>query len=119
MQDDLHEKLAALAHEQWSGWMRYLFEQCEETVEGDGIHMPRACVERWARQVNTPYTDLSEEEKESDRKEADRVLEILIAPAPVRFTIETPDLEGFKRSQKQLVAQMAQATDAARRRGDR
>jgi hypothetical protein len=65
MEHQLREKLAALV------------AQCEEYVEGDGIHMPRWCVERWSRQMNAPYADLSEEEKESDRKEADRVLEVL------------------------------------------
>jgi hypothetical protein len=39
--------------------------------------MPIWAVERWKRQMETPYTDLSEGEKESDRAEADKMLEIL------------------------------------------
>jgi hypothetical protein len=37
----------------------------------------------WQRQVGTPYADLSEAEKESDRKEADRVLAALREAAGV------------------------------------
>ena len=34
-------------------------------------------VERWKRQVKTPYAELSEKEKESDRVEARKVLEAI------------------------------------------
>lgn len=39
--------------------------------------IPAWAVERWRRQVATSYAELSEKEKDSDRKEADRVLEIV------------------------------------------
>lgn len=79
----LREKLAALAHNQWSGWMKYLFEKCEDMeYRGPGVServcvIPAWAVERWKRQLGTPYDALPEEEKESDRKEADRVLEVV------------------------------------------
>lgn len=82
----LRERLAALAHEQWAGWMRYLFSRCEgpmPTWESDGLLMPIEWVKRWERQMNTPYADLSEAEKDSDRKEADRVLAALAFPEPL------------------------------------
>ena len=79
---DLREQLAALAHEQWAGWMEYLFSKCEDYADGEGgLHLPQWAVERWQRQVGTPYADLSEKEKENDRQEADRVL-MLMALAP-------------------------------------
>lgn len=82
--DALREQLAALAHEQWSGWMRYLFGKC--TYPGpSGVRMPSEWAERWMRQMNTPYAELSEAEKESDRLEADRVLDLvslLAVPPP-------------------------------------
>jgi len=34
-------------------------------------------VPRWITQVNTPYSELSEREKESDRAEADKVLKVI------------------------------------------
>ena len=83
-ENDLREKLAALAHEQWSGWMKYLFRQCREGIYFDesgvaeaAVVIPHAAVERWKRQMNTPYADLPLEEKLSDREEADRVLALL------------------------------------------
>jgi len=40
--------------------------------------MPAWAVKRWTNQMNTPYAQLSDEEQESDRKEGDRFLTILI-----------------------------------------
>ena len=68
------EALAAVAHEQWSGWMRYLFDQTETLPSGDVV-IPAHVASRWKRQIDTPYKKLSEEEKESDRAEAKRVID--------------------------------------------
>ena len=74
---ELREQLAALAHAQWSGWMRHLFSKLYMLpnlgVDQQGYRMRQIEYDRWLRQVKTPYADLSEAEKESDRKEADRV----------------------------------------------
>lgn len=70
------EELAELAHGQWSGWMEYLFSKCKGRQDGPMI-IPQWAVERWSRQLRTPYADLPEEEKESDRTEADKYLAIL------------------------------------------
>jgi hypothetical protein len=72
----VHEALAALAHEQWCGWMAYLFSKCEPGPDGTRI-IPAWAVERWSRQVETHYSGLSEEEKDSDRKEAAKMLALL------------------------------------------
>lgn len=70
---DLREALAALAHEQWSGWWLYAFSK--GAVNDDGtLTLPAWAVTRWTRQMKTPYHELPEDEKESDRTEADRVL---------------------------------------------
>lgn len=82
----LQEELAAFAHKQWSGWMKYLFSKCE-TMTGNYDKENReivltatipswACV-RWSRQMQTEYDDLSEEEKSSDWKEAAGMIEII------------------------------------------
>lgn len=90
MSDDTREALAAYAHEAWSGWMKYMFEKGialnEKWVtpapgEPTKILLPEWAVERWTRQMNTSYADLSESEKESDRAEADRMLAIMAASA--------------------------------------
>ena len=73
---DLTEKLADLAHRQWSGWMEYLFEK--STLNDDGtVTIPKWAADRWKRQIETAYKDLPEEEKESDWEEARRVIEAI------------------------------------------
>lgn len=80
----LVEKLAAFAHDkQWSGWMRYLFSKCSSPYTTDDfrrpmpgdVAIPAWAVERWTRQMQTPYAELPEEERESDRAEARKILE--------------------------------------------
>ena len=73
---EFREKLADLCHRQWSGWMAYLFSKGLFFEDGTWI-MPEWAVERWVRQMNTPYEELSEEEKENDRKEADKFIEAM------------------------------------------
>jgi hypothetical protein len=65
-----------LAQYQWSGWMKYLFSKGEFNENGTWT-MPKWAVDRWNKQMNTKYQDLSNEEKESDRIEADKILEII------------------------------------------
>jgi Fe-S cluster biosynthesis and repair protein YggX len=78
---DLREVFAAIAHDAWAGWMKYLFEKCHTAdaapLCGKEVVIPAELVERWTRQLNTPYADLPENEKESDRKEADKYLGVL------------------------------------------
>lgn len=80
---ELREALAALAHDQWSGWMAYLFARCQTVEHAENgyriaAYIPPPLVGRWRRQMETPYADLPEEEKASDRAEADRVLALLL-----------------------------------------
>ncbi|MBT9317830.1 hypothetical protein [Leptothoe spongobia] len=63
---DLREQLAALEHEQWAHWTRYMLDNL--TSEN---------ITRWRQQIETPYTELSDEEKESDLHWADKVLNLL------------------------------------------
>ena len=77
---ELREELAAYAHAAWSGWMQYMFGKCESRCDGFLIPMP--LVDRWTRQKDTPYANLPDVEKESDRKEADRMMAIMQANAP-------------------------------------
>ena len=85
--DDVRERLAEYAHEAWAGWMKYLFEKgYEDFIErpGDGrlervYIMPEWARLRWQRQMETPYDELPESEKASDRAEADKMLTILSA----------------------------------------
>lgn len=75
-EDATRERLADYAHSAWSGWMKYQFSKAELQPDGTWL-MPAWAVERWTRQMNTPYAELPEEEKKSDRKEADEILAIV------------------------------------------
>ncbi len=82
--EKLKEELAKLAHEQWSGWMDYLFSKCRETRPSDGeafhedcLIIPEWAVDRWKRQAKTPYSDLTPAEMDSDRTEADKFLAVI------------------------------------------
>ena len=76
----MREKVAELCHSQWADWMDYLFEKSIPYKPGEvqnyegSLIIPKWAVDRWKRQTNTPYTELSEDEKESDRKEADKFI---------------------------------------------
>ena len=84
MGEELREDLAEYAHDAWAGWMKYMFSKGEiisgTDSEGKAFTrcvIPTWAVERWMRQMNTPYAELPESEKESDRDEADKMLEIV------------------------------------------
>ncbi len=72
----LRERFADEAHQAWSGWMELLFDKCESNDMGEAI-LPAWAVNRRMRQSTTSYADLPEDEKESDRTEADRYLKHL------------------------------------------
>lgn len=65
-QMSLVEALAVLEHQQFHHWIGYQVE-----------HMHLLNWERWTHQARTPYAMLSEKEKDSDRKWARKVLEII------------------------------------------
>ena len=69
------ELLAALAHERWSAWMEYMFGIATVDPEGNLV-IPAQYVARWARQMKTPYVELPDDEKESDRREADMTIAV-------------------------------------------
>tara|TARA_B100001094_G_scaffold285593_1_gene299851 strand:- start:242 stop:847 length:606 start_codon:yes stop_codon:yes gene_type:complete len=97
-EDDIREDLAALEHDQWAHWTKYMLEVLEPllaygrgvaSVTGEHGWTDRRAIRaieasvRWKRQIDTPYEALSEAEKDSDREWADKVLAALKA-APGR-----------------------------------
>ena len=73
----MREELAQYSHEVWAQWMKYLFSECEENDDGS-VTIPAEFISRWDRQLNTLYKDLPENEKESDRAEADKIIKIIM-----------------------------------------
>ena len=74
--EGLMERLADVEHERWSHWQRYVHSKCERVGDGSLV-IPAHLVERWESQMNTPYSALSEKEKESDREQVRRYLPII------------------------------------------
>lgn len=74
---DRREQIAALQHEIWAHWMRYLFTCCEGNEDGS-MTIPVDKVARWRRQIDTPYSELTDRERESDLEQADKIVKILL-----------------------------------------
>lgn len=75
--DDLVEILAAIEHERWSHWQRYMHGKCERGPDGS-LTIPPALVTQWERQSSTPYSELSEIERESDRDQVRRYFSVVM-----------------------------------------
>jgi len=65
MEDELLEALADLEHDQWAHWTRYMLD-----------NLTPGNIEKWEKQCDTPYSDLSEKEKDSDREWALKAIKI-------------------------------------------
>ena len=80
MDKEKMEALADVQHDIWSSWMKYLlFIISKENQAGD-YFIPKGSVKRWQRQINTPYKDLSEKEKESDRNQVRKFEHLIEKP---------------------------------------
>lgn len=81
--DTLREDLAALVHEQWSGWQRYFLGKGYHMADGSYV-LPAGYVPALEALANTPYAELDEAQKDNDRAEADRVLAVCAAHRAAR-----------------------------------
>jgi hypothetical protein len=94
---DLIERLADAEHASWARWMEYLFSTCIPGPYGTLILQPEN-IEHWRRQIETPYADLSEREKQSDRDEVAHIMpfiEAALAESTARadrFAVEVSEL---------------------------
>ena len=71
------DRLAAVEHERWAHWQRYLHDQCEKCDDGSLV-IPADLVRRWEEQFSTPYADLSVEEQHSDQEQVLKYLPVVI-----------------------------------------
>lgn len=102
----LREALAALCHDQWSGWMEHLFSVAPYT-SGAGVSITADNARRWKTQIATPYAHLSAGEQDSDRKEADRILAVIDAEGPPE------ELAQLAAEREALAMKLAACTTAA------
>jgi hypothetical protein len=83
--EELREKLAAIEHERWADWQRYMhsmgtwsqFADIHGGPPKDILYFPASYITHLERQINTTYDNLSEAEKQSDREQVDRYLPLL------------------------------------------
>lgn len=74
----LIEELAAIEHERWSHWQRYMHGK--GAVQPDGsLLLPAHLVKRWESQAQTDYAHLTDQERESDREQVRKYLPVIAA----------------------------------------
>ena len=83
--DILLEKLAEKEHERWSRWQRYVHSKGAVQTDGS-LLIPADLVRRWEKQISTPYAELSEAEKESDRDQVRKYLPLIVE------VLQNPDM---------------------------
>lgn len=100
--DDLQiivELLADVEHERWSSWQSHLHSKLYEIADNRvslNHHLkilPTELYDRWERQIATPYSQLSEAEKQSDRDQVYKTLRALVQMG-YKIYKETPNTSG-------------------------
>ena len=70
------EQLSSIEHERWSHWQKYMHSK--GVVQPDGsLTIPAQLIQHWERLISTPYNELTEKEKESDREQVRRYLPLI------------------------------------------
>lgn len=68
--EELREKLAAIEHERWADWQKWMHKVLRDAHDPSPEYGD--IMERWDRQIETPYSELSDKEKASDMEQVDR-----------------------------------------------
>ena len=68
-QSELFETLAAIEHQRWADWQSWCHKILRENCPSAEMEK---VLEQWDKQIATPYSELSEEEKNSDRDQVNR-----------------------------------------------
>lgn len=71
------EKLSSIEHERWAHWQSYMHSKCKRESDGS-LTIPAELVTMWERQISTPYSELSEKEKQSDREQVEKYLPFIV-----------------------------------------
>lgn len=74
--DALVDTLAAIEHDRWAHWQSYVHSKCSRQSDGSLV-IPAELVQRWERQIRTPFDQLSESEKNSDRDQVFNYLAVI------------------------------------------
>lgn len=71
------EQLSEIEHQRWAHWQRYVHSNSIRQPDGS-LMIPADLVRRWEHQIATPYSNLSEREKDSDREQVHKYLSLII-----------------------------------------
>ena len=74
--EEVREKLADIEHDRWSKWQKYMHSKMERISTAKWSLLDEL-FQRWERQINTRYAELSEKEKDSDREQVDMHLPLI------------------------------------------
>ena len=74
---DVLDRLAEIEHERWAHWQRYVHDSCRKEADGSLV-IPAELVQRWERQITTPYSELSQDERNSDIEQVEHYLPTVI-----------------------------------------
>lgn len=75
--DAFIDRLAAVEHARWAHWQQYMHDQCISTSDGSLV-IPAELVSRWSTQIATPYEELTEPERASDREQVRLYLPLIV-----------------------------------------
>lgn len=80
---ELIEALAAIEHQRWSDWQKYVHEKAlplnpAEPERPRDAWLSARDIEHWERLIATPYADLPEHSKQSDRDQVMRYLPLIV-----------------------------------------
>jgi predicted house-cleaning noncanonical NTP pyrophosphatase (MazG superfamily) len=95
--DGLIEQLADIEHKRWSDWQAYLHSRLYEIDDSRVSYnnhlkiLPTELYQRWERQIATPYSNLSEAEKEIDREQVRPYLNVIKAALTDLIASLTPN----------------------------
>jgi hypothetical protein len=74
---NLVDVLAAIEHERWCHWQRYMHDQAIKQADGSLI-LPAHLVARWETQIRTDFESLTDKEKDSDREQVHKYLPLIV-----------------------------------------
>ena len=77
--DELLETLASVEHERWSHWQRYMHSKCVPQGDDGALLIPADLVKRWEKQIASRYSELTDDEKESDREQVRKYLPLIVS----------------------------------------
>ncbi len=70
------DNLADIEHDRWSHWQKYMHQKGERQPDGS-LLISADLVAQWDRQIQTPFAELTDDEKESDRDQVRKYIPVV------------------------------------------